>query len=81
MDDKQWYDQMAAAMKRREKCKGMIDRWQIKLEEVEKEISSLRSGEAVASAEQEPAAEVAPSPDGAVPAVEWKAAETAPEAE
>lgn len=66
-DDAQWYDAMAAAMKKREKCLNAINRWQLALQEAEDEMRALRG-------EQPRVVETAPgpvAPEGAVPALEW----------
>lgn len=57
MPDAQWYEAMAKAMAKREKCINAIARWQADLAEVEAEIEALRTGEQ--AQQQTPAAEVA----------------------
>lgn len=52
MPDAQWYESMAAAMKKRERCLNGIVRWQAELAEAEAEIQALRDGD-VASADDD----------------------------
>jgi SMC interacting uncharacterized protein involved in chromosome segregation len=41
----EWYEAMASAMKKREKCLNGIARWQADLVEAEAEIQALRDGD------------------------------------
>lgn len=45
MADAEWYDKMAAAMRKREKCLNGIARWQADLAEAEAEIQALRESD------------------------------------
>lgn len=47
MADAQWYEAMAAAMKKRERCLTGIVRWQNELAEAEAEIEALRDSDTV----------------------------------
>lgn len=65
MADAAWYEQMASAMKKREKCLNAIARWQDDLAVAEAEIEALRAGEAAEDDEEpEPVAVKAePAPE------------------
>ena len=45
MSDAQWYEAMASAMKKRERCINAISKWQGELAEAEAEIQALREGD------------------------------------
>jgi hypothetical protein len=45
VSDAQWYEAMASAMKKRERCINGITKWQGELAEAEAQIQALREGD------------------------------------
>ena len=71
MTDAQWYEDMAAAMKERDKCVAALERWATALQEAEAKIKVLRESPATAPSIAIPTVANPETAEEAEPNVDW----------